>query len=64
MKQVLIIGATGSLATVVTEELKKQTDVQLTLFARNTNRLSATGNVTLLQGDAMHYDAVKGAVSG
>jgi len=34
MKRVLVIGATGSLATVVTEELIKQNDVQLTLFAR------------------------------
>jgi uncharacterized protein YbjT (DUF2867 family) len=64
MKKVLIIGATGSLATVVTEELKKQTDLQLTLFARNTNRLSTTDNATVLQGDAMNYNDVKNAVEG
>jgi uncharacterized protein YbjT (DUF2867 family) len=64
MKKVLIIGATGSLATVVTEELKKHTDVQLTLFARNTNRLLTKGKATLLQGDAMNYNDVKKAVSG
>lgn len=64
MKKVLIIGATGSLATVVTEELKKQADVQLTLFARNVNRLSAAGKVTLLQGDAMKYNDVKDVVAG
>ncbi|MBK7742054.1 MAG: hypothetical protein IPI42_16370 [Saprospiraceae bacterium] len=32
MKKVLIIGASGSLATVVIEELKKQNDVELTLL--------------------------------
>lgn len=64
MKKVLIIGATGSLATVVIEELKKHSDVQLTLFARNTNRLSASGNVMLVQGDAMNFNDVKDAISG
>ena len=49
MNKVLIIGATGSLATVVTEKLKKQADVELTLFARNTNRLSTEANITLKQ---------------
>lgn len=64
MTKVLIIGATGSLAAVVADELKKQTDVRLTLFARNTNRLSATDNVAILQGNAMDYNSVKDAVSG
>ncbi|MCP9746771.1 NAD(P)H-binding protein [Lacihabitans sp. CS3-21] len=64
MNKVLIIGATGSLATVVTEELKKQADVQLTLFARNTSLLSTADNITLKQGDAMIYDHVKDVVSG
>lgn len=64
MKKVLIIGATGSLATVVTEELKKLTDVQLTLFARSTNRLSATDHIALMKGDAMNYADVTKAVAG
>lgn len=64
MKKVLVIGATGSLAAVVIEELKKQTDVQLTLFARNTDRLLTTGNIKIIQGDAMNYNHVKNAVSG
>lgn len=64
MKKVLIIGATGSLATVVTEELKKQADVQITLFARNTNSLSQSNNVNVMQGDAMNYNDVKNAVAG
>ncbi|WBV53874.1 NAD(P)H-binding protein [Chryseobacterium gambrini] len=64
MKKVLIIGATGSLGTVVTEELKKQADVQLTLFARNTISLSQRNNVKVMQGDAMNYNDVKNAVAG
>lgn len=64
MKKVLIIGASGSLATVVTEELKKQKDVQLTLFARNTNRLSSTGNAAVVKGDAMNYMQVRDALAG
>jgi uncharacterized protein YbjT (DUF2867 family) len=64
MKKVLIIGATGSLATVVTEQLKKQADVQLTLFARNINSLSKSNNVSIIQGDAMNYNDVKNAVAG
>ena len=49
---------------MVTEELKKQPDVRLRLFARNTASLSAAGNVTLMRGDAMDYDTVREAVSG
>lgn len=64
MKKVLIIGATGSLATVVIEELKRQTEEQLTLFARNTKRLSATHHIQLVQGDALQYNDIRAAVTG
>ncbi|MBS1949250.1 MAG: NAD(P)H-binding protein [Bacteroidetes bacterium] len=64
MKKVLIIGATGSLATVVIEEVKKQTDVQLTLFARSKSRSSEAGNTSFIQGDAMKYQDVKNAIAG
>lgn len=64
MKKVLIIGASGSLATVVIEELKKQSDVELTLFARNKNRISNPENATVIEGDANNYNDVKNAISG
>ncbi len=64
MKKVLIIGASGSLATVVIEELKKQNDVELTLFARTKNRISNTENATVIEGDATNFEVVKNAVSG
>lgn len=64
MKKVLIIGASGSLATVVIEELKKQNDVELTLFARTKNRISNIENATIIEGDATNFEVVKNAISG
>lgn len=64
MKKVLIIGASGSLATVVTQELKKQNNVELTLFARSKNRISNSKNTTIIEGDASNFEDVKNAVSG
>ena len=40
MKNVLIIGATGTLGSAVRKELLKTTDDQLTLFSRSANRLN------------------------
>ena len=64
MKKVIIIGASGSLAKVVTEELQKQNDVELTLFARNKNRISNTEDARIIEGDATNFNDVKNAVSG
>ncbi len=64
MRNVLIIGATGSLATVVIDQLEKQDDVRLTLFARNKQKLTNRGKCNVIQGDAMNYDDVKNAVKG
>ncbi len=64
MKNVLIIGATGSLATVVIDQLENQDDVRLTLFVRNKQRLTSIRNSKVIQGDAMNYDDVKTAVMG
>lgn len=63
-KKVLIIGASGSLATVVIEALKKQDNVELTLFARKKNRIENASNASIIEGDAMKYSDVKNAVSG
>lgn len=64
MKKVLIIGATGSLASLVIDELKERSDAQLTLFARNTDRLPVISNAAIVKGDAMNYNDVKEAVAG
>ena len=64
MKKVLIIGASGSLATFVIETLKKQGNVDLTLFTRNKNRISNTENTIVIESDAMNYNDVKNAIAG
>ncbi|HEY1054377.1 MAG TPA: NAD(P)H-binding protein [Emticicia sp.] len=66
MKKVLIIGASGSLAQYVIEALKSMSDVELTLFVRNKNRLAKEliENCVLIEGDAMNFDSVKTAIDG
>jgi uncharacterized protein YbjT (DUF2867 family) len=66
MKNVIILGASGSLAGYVIEELQKQKDVQLTLFLRNKGRLrdrTLTG-ARIVEGDILDYSALKNAISG
>ena len=66
MKKVIILGAGGSLAKYVIEELKKQTDVHLTLFLRNKKSLKIPKNAdcTVIEGDVMDYATLKTAVEG
>jgi uncharacterized protein YbjT (DUF2867 family) len=66
MKNVIIIGASGSLARYVIEELQKQKDVHLTLFLRNKKRLTNRNllNATIVEGDAMDYTVLKDAIKG
>ena len=61
-----MLGAGGSLAEYVIEELNKQTDVHLTLFLRNKNRLKLPENegCTVIEGDVMDYATLKCAVEG
>ncbi len=68
MKKVLVLGAYGQIARIVEDRiLKEQPDVELTLFLRNSNRLSDLGkkdNVTLIEGDINDYEAVDAAMKG
>lgn len=66
MKNVLIIGASGSLAQYVVEELQKQKDIQLTLFLRNKNRLQNhnLSNAKVVEADVMDYPKLKDAING
>ena len=63
MKKVIIIGASGSLATYVIEAIK---GAELTLFVRNKSRLSPKISKAhnVVEGDAMKYDIVKNAIAG
>jgi len=66
VKNVIIIGAGGSLAQYVIRELNKNSDVKQTLFLRNSNQLNKkeTSNATVIEGDAMDYATLKDAISG
>lgn len=66
MTKVIIIGASGSLAGPVIEELQQQKDVQLTLFLRKKNPLNNSNlpNATVVEGDVMDYSKLKDAVNG
>lgn len=66
MKKVIIIGAGGSLAGPVIEELQKQDDITLTLFLRNKRRLQSkyTLNATVIEGDVMNFPVLKNAIEG
>jgi uncharacterized protein YbjT (DUF2867 family) len=64
MKKVLIIGASGSLARLVIDELEQVKDLHLTLFLRNKNKLLTPTHGTIIEGDVMDYPKLKEAVKG
>jgi uncharacterized protein YbjT (DUF2867 family) len=64
MKNVIILGASGSLAEYVIQELEKVKDVNLTLFVRNTNRLRKNTAAVVVNGDVMDYGKLKDAING
>jgi len=63
MKKVLIIGASGSLASYVIDAIK---GVELSLFVRNKTRLPAklTKDHKVIEGDATEFESVKNAIAG
>lgn len=66
MKKIIIIGASGSLATVVIKELQSLADVELTLFARSKARISnnSSDRTKVVEGDVMNYTNLKAAIEG
>lgn len=66
MKKVIIIGASGSLAAYVIEEIQKLKACELTLFARKKNRLAPDimKGENVIEGGVMDYPKLKDAVSG
>jgi uncharacterized protein YbjT (DUF2867 family) len=65
MKKVVVIGASGSLAGYVIEELQKRKDVHQTLFVRRKSRLGKSNfsNATIVEGDVMNYSKLKDAIA-
>ena len=76
MKNILIIGATGTLGTATTQTVLNETDNHLTLFARSANRINVLDpqRETVISGDVLNdhdldkalvgQDAVFAALSG
>lgn len=60
---ILILGATGTFGTALTEKLSKYTDDKITLFARHASKkYSASEHITVMDGDALNPDDLKNAV--
>ncbi|MGE5400760.1 MAG: NAD(P)H-binding protein [Ignavibacteriales bacterium] len=66
MRNIIILGASGSLAKYVINALKADKDIHLTLFVRNKMRLGNvdTSGCTLIEGDVLDYDSLKNALRG
>ncbi len=66
MKKILILGANGSLARVVTKYLLDNTDSKLTLYLRNSYRLNNVNpdRISIIDGDVMDLQALKYTMEG
>jgi uncharacterized protein YbjT (DUF2867 family) len=66
MRNVLIIGASGGIAQIVTDLLIEEHGIQLTLFVRNMSRLKVN-QITyckVVEGNVMDIEALKSAMAG
>lgn len=60
---ILVLGATGTFGTALTEKLLKHTDDTITLFARHASeKYSASEHTAVIDGDALNPDDLKNAV--
>lgn len=66
MKNVLIIGATGTLGSAATQTLLKETDDHLTLFSRSADRIQVQdpNRVTTMNGNVMNDADLNKAMKG
>ncbi|WP_141604050.1 SDR family oxidoreductase [Terrilactibacillus laevilacticus] len=66
MTNVLILGASGSIARVAIDLFLKETDAQLTLYLRNSRRLKKleSSRVRILEGDVLDIKTLKEAMVG
>ncbi len=66
MKNVVILGASGSIARRVIDLLAKRDDVNLTLFLRDKSRLrnKDVSKSRIVEGDVLNFDQLKEAVAG
>jgi len=66
MKKLIVIGATGSPARYVIEEVQKLETCELMLFARKKSRFPAgsIANANVIEGDVLDYPKLKEAIAG
>ncbi|HAB96748.1 MAG TPA: short-chain dehydrogenase, partial [Enterococcus sp.] len=66
MKKVLILGANGQIAKLVTDRLLKETDDELTLYLRNSQRIGNPDplRVTIVEGDVNDFEILDKAMAG
>jgi nucleoside-diphosphate-sugar epimerase len=61
---ILILGATGSVARVATDELLRHPDVSLTLYARRSVQLTSSTRSRVIIGDVLDLTQLKAAMIG
>lgn len=67
MKNVIILGASGTIARHVIDLLIGKEDIKLTLFLRVARRLRKTNvipNARIIEGDVLNYNQLKEAIKG
>ena len=66
MKNVIILGASGNIASKVIDILVKENDLNLTLFLRNKSRLrnSDISHCRIIEGNVLDFDRLKEALTG
>lgn len=64
MTNVIILGASGNIASRAIDILMKRDDINLTLFLRNKNRLRSKPKCRIIEGDVLDYSKLKEAIAG
>jgi uncharacterized protein YbjT (DUF2867 family) len=65
-ERVIILGASGNIASRVIDILVEEDDIHLTLFLRNKRKLRNTdlSNASIIEGDVLNYQRLKQAIAG
>jgi uncharacterized protein YbjT (DUF2867 family) len=66
MKNVIILGASGNIATHAIKMLLDSDDINLTLFLRKKSRLQIkdTSQCHIIEGDVLNFEQLKAAITG
>ena len=66
MKKVVIFGAAGHTGKYITEKMKSEKDIELSVFVRNPAKFEGVdmSGVNIIKGDALNADDVKNAMEG